>query len=361
MYGKVRETVGHPGQAPAGLSGEELTGQDPEAGRPAEKDPGPGKNKSLPVPAGKQAVVIASLAALALMVIIGAAASQRSRLRAGEGKDLPAVQAGPRLPGLGQTALVQPVPDLLQETAGAARTLRDRVHADLIAEYRERLDRGEGASFIPDTEAKRELWESVRTLRREELQQDPYLILVNKWHTLPEGYEADPVDLPNGQQIGSDCHDQLMQMLEDCASNGGTPIVCSGYRPHWHQVNLFDAQIDRWLYAGYGQEDAEDLAATAVAIPGTSEHELGLAADIYSTENMSLDESQIYTVTQQWLMQNSWKYGFVLRYPPDKSEITGIIFEPWHYRYVGLEHAKKIYDAEICLEEYLDMTDHPEE
>ena len=150
-----------------------------------------------------------------------------------------------------------------------------------------------------------------------------------------------------------------MKMLEDCEKAGGTPIVCSGYRPHEYQVGLFEEQTNRWLYAGYGQEEAEALAATAVAIPGTSEHELGLAADIYSSENLNLDESQVNTFTQQWLMENSWRYGFVLRYPQDKSDITGIIFEPWHYRYVGKKHAKKIFDAGICLEEYLDETEHP--
>ena len=205
------------------------------------------------------------------------------------------------------------------------------------------------------------LWEEVRAERKQKLSQEPLLILVNKWHYLPDDYEADPVDVPNGQRIGSICYGPLMNMLQDCAEAGGTPIICSGYRPHWYQINLFDAQIDRWLYAGYGQEDAEALAATAVAIPGTSEHELGLAADIYSSENMDLDESQTQTFTQQWLMANSWKYGFVLRYPQDKSDITGIIFEPWHYRYVGKWHARKIFQAGICLEEYLDETEHPQE
>lgn len=232
--------------------------------------------------------------------------------------------------------------------------------ASLRSEYMEILDRGEGDSFHPGSETERKIWETVRAQRKKELSRDPYLILVNKWHYLPDDYEADPVTLPNGQMIGSQCFEPLTQMLEDCAEAGGNPIVCSGYRPHDKQVYLFGEQINRWLYAGYGQEDAEDLAATAVAIPGTSEHELGLAADIYSSENMSLDESQVQTFTQQWLMENCWRYGFVLRYPKDKSDITGIIFEPWHYRYVGDKHAQKIHQAGICLEEYLDETDHPE-
>ena len=227
--------------------------------------------------------------------------------------------------------------------------------------FMEILDKGQGASYELPSESWRPLWEETRRERREQLSQDPFLLLVNKWHYQPDGYEVEPVTLPNGQQIGNQCYDQLMKMLEDCEKAGGTPIVCSGYRPHEYQVGLFEEQTSRWLYAGYGQEEAEALAATAVAIPGTSEHELGLAADIYSSENLNLDESQVNTFTQQWLMENCWHYGFILRYPKDKSEITGIIFEPWHYRYVGDEHARKIHSAEICLEEYLDMAEHPDE
>ena len=220
----------------------------------------------------------------------------------------------------------------------------DKATAALREEYMEILDSGQGSSFHPASQAERLLFERVREKRKEVLSKDPLLLT-----------------LPNGQMIGSECYEPLSEMLADCAEAGGNPIVCSGYRPHNKQVDLFDAQIDRWLYAGYEQEDSEDLAATAVAIPGTSEHELGLAADIYSSENMSLDESQVNTFTQQWLMENCWKYGFILRYPKDKSDITGIIFEPWHYRYVGKKHARKIQEAGICLEEYLEETDHPEE
>ena len=104
---------------------------------------------------------------------------------------------------------------------------------------------------------------------------------------------------------------------------------------------------------GYSQAEAEELAAKVVAVPGTSEHQLGLAVDIVSTDYYVLDESQATTKTQQWLMEHCWEYGFILRYPDDKSEITGIIYEPWHYRYVGTAVSLPLRDSGLCLEEYL--------
>ncbi len=104
---------------------------------------------------------------------------------------------------------------------------------------------------------------------------------------------------------------------------------------------------------GYAQEDAQREAARSVAAPGTSEHQLGLAADIVDQSYQSLDDHQAETPVQQWLMAHSWEYGFILRYPPEKSETTGVIYEPWHYRYVGKEAAQAITRQGVCLEEYL--------
>ena len=89
-----------------------------------------------------------------------------------------------------------------------------------------------------------------------------------------------------------------------------------------------------------------------MAIPGTSEHQLGLAVDIVDLRYQVLDAGQEDTATQQWLMQNSWKYGFILRYPQDKSAITGIIYEPWHWRYLGPENARTVKESGLCLEEF---------
>ena len=180
------------------------------------------------------------------------------------------------------------------------------------------------------------------------------LILVNPWHKLPEGYTVETTTLLNGESIDSRCYSALSQMLNDCQEqSGGIPIVCSSYRPHEKQVLLYDDQVKSLMSAGKTKEEAEKEAGTVVAVPGTSEHELGLAVDICDSENQLLDESQADTNTQKWLMENCWKYGFILRYPKNKSDITGIIYEPWHYRYVGNEVAREIQESGICLEEYL--------
>lgn len=149
------------------------------------------------------------------------------------------------------------------------------------------------------------------------------LTLVNKWNLLPESHNPSLTQLKNGHAIDERAYPDLQDMM------------------------------DEYLAQGYSQERAEAAAGELVAVPGTSEHQLGLALDIVDVANQVLDERQENTEVQKWLMKNSWKYGFILRYPTDKSDITGISYEPWHYRYVGKEAAKEIYEAGICLEEYL--------
>ena len=187
-------------------------------------------------------------------------------------------------------------------------------------------------------------------------QDDWRFILVNPWYILPEEYnEVVTSSLPNGESVDSRCYADLMQMLADCTSAGGNPVVCSSYRPHMKQVALFDQQVESLVSAGRTREEAEAEAGTVVALPGTSEHEIGLAVDICDYDYQNLDDAQADTPTQKWLMEHSWEYGFILRYPVNKSNITGIIYEPWHYRYVGKEAAKEITEKGICLEEYLEF------
>ena len=112
---------------------------------------------------------------------------------------------------------------------------------------------------------------------------------------------------------------------------------------------------------GYSREEAEKIAATISAIPGTSEHQLGLAVDIIDTQIWDLVEAQENLPGQKWLMEHCWEYGFVLRYPKDGRESTGIIYEPWHYRYVGKELAAELHELGLTVEQYLDSLGVPVE
>lgn len=180
------------------------------------------------------------------------------------------------------------------------------------------------------------------------------LILVNQWNLLPEDYNPTVTQLKNGHAIDERAYPDLQDMMDDCRAAGLNPLICSSYRTMEKQKTLFSNKVNEYLAQGYSQEKAEEAAGKLVAVPGTSEHQLALALDIVDVSNQLLDESQENTPVQKWLMKNSWKYGFILRYPTDKSDITGISYEPWHYRYVGKEAAKEIYESGVCLEEYLE-------
>lgn len=179
------------------------------------------------------------------------------------------------------------------------------------------------------------------------------LTLVNRWHPLPEDWTPQLVPLEGGWEIDSRCYDDLTAMLDDCRQAGASPLICSAYRSQDAQGRLYEQEVSVFLAQGYSRGEAEAAAAEQVALPGTSEHQLGLAVDLVDAGYQLLDEAQEQTATQMWLMENSWRYGFILRYPPDKTAVTGIIYEPWHYRYVGRDYAEDLYERGVCLEEYL--------
>lgn len=181
------------------------------------------------------------------------------------------------------------------------------------------------------------------------------IVLVNPWNYVPVDYTVELKKLDSNYQVAVEAYDDLQLMLADCKAGGGRPVICSAYRTQEYQENLYNKKVKKLVASGLSQEQAEQEAGTVVAVPGTSEHQLGLALDIIDYYNWTLDESQEHTKTQQWLMANSWQYGWILRYPNGKSESTGIIYEPWHYRYVGREIAAEIHELGLCLEEYLDM------
>ena len=179
------------------------------------------------------------------------------------------------------------------------------------------------------------------------------LILVNRENKMPENYDIKLTRLKNGHAIDSRCYKELQEMFDDCRKEGLSPVICSSFRSWDKQNKLFYQEVNKYLGMGYGLKYAKSEAEKSVAIPGTSEHQLGLALDIVDINYQLLDDKQENTPVQRWLFKNSWKYGFILRYPNEKRKITGIIYEPWHYRYVGKEAAKEIHSQNICLEEYL--------
>ena len=179
------------------------------------------------------------------------------------------------------------------------------------------------------------------------------LTLTNRWNPLPQDYTFVSKALTNGLEVDVCCYQDLQDMLAACRTAGLTPVVCSAYRSYEKQEQLLQNKVERLISCGYSREAAETEAAREVAAPGTSEHQLGLAVDVVDIDNQNLDESLEDTAVQKWLMAHSWEYGFILRYPSEKSELTGIIYEPWHYRYVGRAAAAEIHEQGICLEEYL--------
>jgi D-alanyl-D-alanine carboxypeptidase len=183
------------------------------------------------------------------------------------------------------------------------------------------------------------------------------LLLINPWHLLPEDYEAELEDVEYGHRMDACAAEHLRDMLADCREAGYSPLICSSYRDRSKQEVLFQSDVRKFMYRGYSEEEAVRETAQNVAVPGSSEHEAGLAADIVYVGHQVLDESQEQNDTQQWLMEHCMEYGFILRYPRDKQDITGITYEPWHYRYVGEDAAREIMSRGICLEEYLGVID----
>ena len=182
------------------------------------------------------------------------------------------------------------------------------------------------------------------------------LILVNGENPLPEGFTVPALTaVEGGYQIDSRVAPALESLLDGARAAGFQPMICSAYRSWDKQTYLHQRRINRFLQSGYSREKAVAAAAFWVAKPGTSEHQAGLAVDIVDAGYQALNKSQEKRPVQQWLMAHCAEYGFILRYPTDKSSLTGVGYEPWHYRYVGVEAAREIMSAGICLEEYLGL------
>lgn len=183
------------------------------------------------------------------------------------------------------------------------------------------------------------------------------LLLINKQHPVPEDYEVELGNI-NTMKGVMKCDariiDDLLSMLQAAKEDGIHLQICSPYRDYAYQEMLFDRKINMYMGAGYSYMEAYILGSQVVTVPGASEHQLGLALDIVCSTYTALDEGFGDTDAGKWLQEHSREYGFILRYPKGKEYITGIDFEPWHFRYVGVEAATVIMDEGITLEEFVE-------
>lgn len=180
-----------------------------------------------------------------------------------------------------------------------------------------------------------------------------YLMLVNQSHPMEDGYVPELANIDDSHQVDARVLESLQNMLKAASDEGYSLYVCSAYRSVDRQKELFNESMIDYVNQGMTYYEAAIETAKSIAWPGESEHATGLAMDIVSSDYAGLDEKQGETDDQKWLMEHCYEYGFILRYPKDKSEDTGIIYEPWHYRYVGVEAALAIRDQGVTLEEYL--------
>lgn len=181
------------------------------------------------------------------------------------------------------------------------------------------------------------------------------LVLINKQHSVPDDYEV-KLGAINTLKGSMKCDeriiDDMLDMFSDAKEEGVVLAVCSPYRDLEYQKMLFNRKMKRYMGLGMSYMEAYQLSSQVVTVPGASEHQIGLALDIVCNEYTALDEGFGETEAGKWLAENSCKYGFILRYPQGKEYITGIDYEPWHFRYVGKEAATLITEQGITLEEF---------
>ena len=182
------------------------------------------------------------------------------------------------------------------------------------------------------------------------------LTLVNFEYPLDKMFKpAELAEIDNGYIADKRIADATKKMIADARSKDNVRIIAlSAYRDYDYQMELFENKVIRLQQEkGYSVDKAREEAKTVVAYPGTSEHQLGLALDLVDARHVKLDESQENTAAYKWLYEHCHEYGFIVRYPNGKTDITGIIYEPWHFRYVGVEAATYIMENNLTLEEYL--------
>lgn len=187
---------------------------------------------------------------------------------------------------------------------------------------------------------------------------DPLMVLVNHTSKMPDDYTFDTKECGSATAVNKTLQtvacDAFLEMQKAAAADGVTVWMQSGYRSVKYQTSLYERKTKYYLDKGYDDATAKEKAAAVVNPPGYSEHNCGLAADLNSPEHTGLDEGFEKTAAFRWLCEHAGDYGFILRYPKDAEDKTEIIYEPWHWRYVGVENAAKINASGLCFEEYIE-------
>ena len=185
------------------------------------------------------------------------------------------------------------------------------------------------------------------------------LILVNSPNPLPADFQVELEVVTESFKVDSRIAVPLKQMIAQAKEDGINLLICSAYRSVAYQQTLVEDSVNTYMSQGKTEEEARSMTAMWIAEPGSSEHHTGLALDIVTSDYQDLDYGFSKTRAFDWLDKNAHLFGFILRYPEDKVEITKIDYEPWHYRYVGKDSALEIKNMGICLEEYLYMKSRP--
>ena len=191
----------------------------------------------------------------------------------------------------------------------------------------------------------------------EETELDPdawYLVLINKQHPVPDDYEFTLDTLYGSLRCDERVKDNVLAMIKAAKEDGINLVINSPYRDYNLQVILFQRKIEKYMAMGYSYMEAYEIGSMTVTVPGASEHQIGLAFDITCDYYQKLNKGFGDTEAGLWLREHCKEFGFIIRYPEGKEYITGINYEPWHFRYVGVEAATKIMDEGITLEELID-------
>jgi len=182
---------------------------------------------------------------------------------------------------------------------------------------------------------------------------DAYLLLINSSHPVSLTYVPSLKKISGGQKMQQAVAPVVEKLLKDAKAQGAPLKVLSGYRSAQRQELLYNNRVKEYTNQGYGKSEAERLAVMTNPLPGTSEHQSGLCMDIVDAGYGKIDAGNENTVGYKWMIEHCVDYGFILRYPSGKESVTGIKYEPWHFRYVGVEAAQYIMSKGITLEEYL--------